>query len=159
MPNSATSSSRPSTARLSRLAGAIALLALIGFIDSSYLAAKHYLGGPLPCTVFSGCEKVTTSRYAMFAGLPLGLWGAAYYLTLLLLAVGHVDTGRAALLRLAAGLSFAGFAASAWFVYLQLFVIRAICPYCMLSAATATALAVVGALALRRLRVPAAPPG
>lgn len=150
MANSVTSSNRRSTAALNRLAAAVALLALIGFVDSGYLAAKHYLGGPLPCTVFSGCEKVTSSRYAVLAGLPLALWGAAYYLALLLLAVGYFDTGRAALLRAAAGIAFAGFAASVWFVYLQLFVIRAVCLYCMISAAATAGLAVVGTLILHR---------
>jgi uncharacterized membrane protein len=120
----------------------------IGFADATYLAAKHYLGTPLSCSIFEGCEKVTTSRFATIAGVPLGVAGAAYYLVVFLTVIAYLDTRRLGIIRFAAGFTAVGFLSSLWFVYLQLFVIGAVCPYCMLSALASTALFIVGAMFL-----------
>jgi uncharacterized membrane protein len=117
---------------------------LIGFIDAAYLTTKHYLGAPPPCGVFGGCETVTTSKYATIAGVPLALLGALYYLAVFLFVIAYLDTRRIGILQMTAGFSAVGFLASVWFVYLQLFVIKAICPYCMLSAFASTVLFMVG---------------
>ena len=122
---------------------------LIGFVDAAYLTAKHYLGAPPPCGLFGGCETVTTSEYAKVAGVPLALLGALYYLAVFLSTIVYLDTRRSGILRMTAGFTAVGFIASLWFVYLQLFVIKAICPYCMLSALVSTVLFVAGMRVLR----------
>lgn len=129
---------------------AFLFVSLAGFADSTYLAAAHYLGAPLSCSVFTDCEKVTTSRYAVIAGIPLGVFGAMYYMAVFLLTIAYIDTRRTAVLAAAVGITAFGFLASIVFVCLQLFVIRAICPYCMASALSSTILFVIG---LRILKV------
>jgi uncharacterized membrane protein len=124
-------------------------VSLVGFVNAAYLTAKHYLGAPPACSLFAGCEKVTTSRYATIMGIPLALLGAIYYLTLFLSVIAYLDTRRVGIFRGAAGFTAVGFVASAWFVYLQLFVIQAICQYCMLSALTSTILFLLGITVLR----------
>jgi uncharacterized membrane protein len=124
-------------------------VSLVGFVNAAYLTAKHYLGTPPACSLFAGCEKVTTSRYATILGVPLALLGALYYLAVFLAVVAYVDTGRVGIFRGVAGFTAVGFVASAWFVYLQLFVIQAICQYCMLSAFTSTLLFIFGITVLR----------
>ena len=128
---------------------AFILLSLAGLGDASYLTAKHYLGVPVACSVFEGCDKVLTSQYAVWWGVPVALLGVAYYLTLLILAAGFVFTGRVALFRFAAMLTAAGFAASLWFIYLQLFVINAVCLYCLISSVASTLLFILGIYALK----------
>jgi uncharacterized membrane protein len=125
---------------------------LVGLIDAAYLTAKHYLGTPPACSLFAGCEKVTTSHYAMIAGIPLALLGAIYYLALFLIVIAYLDTGRIEMIRLASGLTAIGFVSSIYFVYLQLFVIQAICIYCMLSALASTVLFIIGMMMLRGMR-------
>ncbi len=147
--NSAPLSSRRSAVP-NALVGALLVAAFVGFADATYLTAKHVLGTPLACLVFAGCEKVTTSRYAFVFGIPLAAYGAAYYLAILLALVAYLDTRHATVLRAAAAFTAVGFLASVYFVYLQLFVIHAICPYCMLSAAASTTLFVLGVFVLRR---------
>lgn len=124
-------------------------VSLLGFIDAAYLTARHLLGAPPPCGRFGGCETVTTSGYAAIAGVPVALLGALYYLAIFLSVVAYVDSGRPGILRMTARFTAVGFIASAWFVYLQLFVIRAICLYCIFSALASTLLFLLGAAILR----------
>ena len=119
------------------------ILSAIGLLDATYLTVKHYLGGIPPCTL-RGCEVVLTSAYNTIAGVPVALLGVLYYVTILLLSLAYLVSKKEAILRYAAHLTPAGFLASAYFVYLQLFVIKAICLYCMASAATSTLLFILG---------------
>ncbi len=127
---------------------AFLVIGLLGFLDAAYLTVSHYRGEVPPCSLVQGCEQVTTSPYATVSGVPVALFGVLYYLAIFVLAVLHLDRRRDAFLRLAAYLTFVGMAASAWFVYLQLFVIKAMCLYCMFSAATSTALFGLGVAVL-----------
>lgn len=120
------------------------ILSLIGFLDADYITIKHYLGVPLTCSVFEGCEKVTTSQYAAIGNIPVALFGATYYLSILVLVILYLDTGKASLIHFISHFSVVGFLASLWFIYLQLFVIKAICFYCVVSAITSTSIFVIG---------------
>jgi len=123
--------------------------ALIGFIDAAYLTFEHFLGRVPPCSILHGCEKVTTSPYAEVFGIPLALFGAIYYFTLLVLIIAHFDLRKQIILKLAALITPVGFLSSLYFIYLQLFVIKAICLYCMISAAASITLFVLGIIILR----------
>lgn len=119
-------------------------LSFLGFLDASYLTASHYSGAPVICSVFDGCEKVTASVYSTFGNVPVALMGMAYYFTLLFAVAWFLSTRDKKSIVFASGLTAAGFFASLWFVYLQLFVIKAICLYCMISATTSTLLFILG---------------
>ena len=56
----------------------IALLALLAFGVSLFLSISHYLDLTVPCSITHGCEIVLTSKYSIFLGLPLAVWGVAY---------------------------------------------------------------------------------
>jgi uncharacterized membrane protein len=132
-----------------------ALLALAGLFVASYLAL-YKLGyiGTLACSVGS-CETVQTSRWATFAGAPVAMWGVAYYVVVLALSLAGLsgalrDSQRVSQLLVA--MTAAGVLFSLWLTYLELFVIHAICMYCVISALIAVALSVVAVLDLRELR-------
>lgn len=127
------------------------ILSLIGFIDASYLTAKHYLGIPLACTVFEDCEKVTTSQYATIGGIPVALLGVIYYLAIFFLTLAFLETKQIKLINFAARLTVVGFLASLWFLYLQAFVLHAFCLYCLISAAISSALFILGIFLLKSL--------
>ncbi len=120
-----------------------AFLAFIGFLDASYLSLKHFIGGPVPCLI-GGCEQVTTSVYSTIGPVPIALVGALSYLTLLLLAVYAWEHGSEKAFALASWLALGNFLVSVVLVSLQLFVIHAICLYCMASATISTLLCVIG---------------
>ena len=120
----------------------IGLLSFFGLIDASYLAAKHYSGTIPPCAIVKGCEAVTTSQYATISlpavegGVSVALLGAIYYLIVLIISIAIIETKNDSLKKFLAGFSAIGLLASIWFISLQLFVIKALCLYCLVSAFT-----------------------
>ncbi len=115
-------------------------VSILGFFDAAYLTIQHYTQFTLPCTITHGCDLVTKSEYSSIAGVPVALLGALFYLAMFFATYIIIETKRHDLLRFVALGSIAGFLSSCWFVYLQFFVIHAICQYCMLSALTSTTL-------------------
>ena len=120
------------------------IFSAVGFADATYLTVKHFLGTPIPCAILQGCEQVTNSQFATVFGVPVALLGSFYYLTILILSVVYLDTRQFLALKLATSLTIFGFLASLWFVFLQVFIIKAICLYCMISATTSTLLFISG---------------
>lgn len=118
--------------------------AIVGFIDATYLTVEHYLGNIPPCAITSGCETVLTSSWSTIAGVPVALLGALFYLCMMLLTIFYLKTKREKIIRLAILGTLAGLLAEVWFVWLQLFVIKNICFYCMISAGATLALCVFG---------------
>lgn len=149
MMNLETSLNKPSKPINKWLAWIFALFSFVGFLDATYLAVKHYLGTPVSCSIFAGCEKVTTSQYATLWGVPVALFGAIYYLFIFVLVVAYLDTKKEQVLYFVARLTAIGFLASIWFLYLQLFVIKAICFYCVVSFIASAVLLILGIVLLR----------
>ena len=121
---------------------AAALLSLLGIADALYLTVEHVTGQSVKCTIISGCSEVLSSPYAVVAGIPLAALGAAAYFTVFSLATLAAFGYRAAG-TLLTPLIAAMFFVSLWLIYLQAFVIREFCQYCLLSAAITTALLVI----------------
>lgn len=114
----------------------VLLLALIGLGDSTYLTTKHYLGESVPCSITEGCDTVLTSPFATYLGIPTALWGALYYLALVLLVALFLQTHSSRILGLAFGLATGGLLVSATLIYVQGFILSAWCFYCLISALT-----------------------
>ena len=85
------------------------------------------------------------SAYALFFGIPVALFGVAYYLTIIISAIAYLDSKKEAFLIFLASFTIVGLLASAWFVFLQVAVIGALCIYCLASAVTSTILFALGA--------------
>lgn len=119
----------------------VALLALLGLLIAIYLTLyKAGAIAEIACTVGS-CETVQMSRWATFLGLPVAAWGIVFYVALLALALsglqGSLADSRAVSVALVAVTGW-GVLFSAWLTYLELFVIRAICQWCVVSAILVT---------------------
>ncbi len=125
------------------------LFALLGFLDASYLTIEHYRGVVPPCAIVSGCETVTTSAYSVLFGIPVALLGALYYLMIIVLSILYLDSKKEKILKILARATVLGLLASAYFVYIQGFVLHAWCLYCLGSATTSTLLFIVGRLFMR----------
>src|SRR3989344_4571381 len=126
------------------------VLALFGFLDASYLTVQHYLGAIPPCFVTTGCETVLTSPYSVFLGLPVSLLGAVFYLLLFLLLAAYFDTKKSKLVLWAAYLAPIGFLSSLFLLYIQFFILKELCSYCLVSAAVSTGLFLTGFVIIKR---------
>jgi uncharacterized membrane protein len=115
-----------------------ALLALVGFFDSLYLAVERAIGGNVICPTGGGCETVAASSYStLFGSIPVAYLGVAGYLALFGLAILSIYRDDLLGLRLPLillAISSVGALFSLYLVYLQIGVIGAICFWCMVSA-------------------------
>lgn len=123
------------------------ILALAGAFDAGYLLIQTVSGGAVICPNVSigkfnlnQCNIVLATPYAKIFGLPTAFYGLVVYFAFVILILYELNKqntqnkwGAIKILSILAG---AGVLISAYFVYLQFFVIGAICFYCLISAVT-----------------------
>jgi uncharacterized membrane protein len=117
---------------------AIAGLALLGLAISIYLTWVHYADVKPVCTGISDCEKVQTSDYAELAGIPVAVLGVVGYLSILASLRLRVEV--------TVLLAYVAVGFSAYLTWAELFKIDAICQWCVASALTSLAIAVLATL-------------
>jgi uncharacterized membrane protein len=118
---------------------ALGILAVAGLGVSGYLTSVRFAGDEPVCLVGGGCHTVQQSEYAELAGIPVAVLGIIGYATLLVAALLPGQLGRA--LGLFTALVSFGF--SAWLTFAELFIIDAICIWCVTSAVLITLALVV----------------
>jgi len=132
---------------------AIAVLALVGVFVATYLwLYKIGIIGVLQCGV-GACETVQASRYAELLGLPVALYGVVGYAVLLVVSLVGLSSsfsGRRGPDLLLAALATIGLAFTLYLTGIELFVIHAVCRWCVTSAVIITAIWVTSVAALRR---------
>jgi uncharacterized membrane protein len=117
-------------------------LAVLGLFVAGYLLVSHYSEANVLCVEGGGCDRVRQSIYSEVLGMPVALLGVLGYLLILgtlILEETNSEWAAAAPL-LVFGLTLVGVLYSAYLTYLELFVILAICPYCVTSAVVMVAL-------------------
>ncbi|MBI1723255.1 MAG: vitamin K epoxide reductase family protein [Gemmatimonadetes bacterium] len=133
---------------------AVAVLALVGLLLSTYLLLyKLGFTGPLVCGAGGSCERVQTSQWGVFLGLPVAAYGVGGYLAILgvaLLGLQERWQDRAEPTRWLAWLSGAGLAFTVYLKYLELFRIHAVCRWCVVSAVLITAIFGVSLAGLKK---------
>lgn len=130
---------------MNRLISAFIFTAMLGWVASIILTAIHFWVIPI---IPSGAELqgpmlVITSSWAYVGPIPLAAIGAVYYIVMIAMGSYWLTTKNKTIERILLPITAFGFVASMGFVYLQFFVIEAICPFCMVSAgATSVLLAI-----------------
>ena len=131
----------------------IVLLCLAGLFIASYLYLyKIGMIGTLACGS-GGCETVQLSPQSRFLGVPvalIGVLGYALLLVLALLALQPRFAGPAWPSRWLTWLAGAAVLFSLYLTALELFVIHAICRYCVVSAVLIVLIFLLAARELRR---------
>ena len=127
------------TRRHGGFGAAMTVLALIGFGVAIYLLAVRILGEPPTCGPIKGCETVAASPYATVVGVPVALFGVGFSLVLASSSIAWWRTADRRALHAAYGLGLAGMLAVAYLTYLEVFVIGAICVWCVTYAITIVA--------------------
>lgn len=128
-------------------------LTLFGLGDSGYLTWRHFQAAS-PFCPRGGCDLVLNSHYAEVWGIPLALIGALGYGILLILSLFAYWAEGSGVRRALSGLlifSTIGFLVSLALVYVQLFVLKSVCLWCMASAFTMTTIFLLTLFSLRTL--------
>lgn len=123
---------------------AFLFLSAIGFLDAAYLAVLHYYGISAQCLLVEGCDQVLLSSYASFGAVPLAIWGVLYYAAVFVVSLLYLESNKKWCLFIVAYGTAIGFFASLGLLYLQIFVIEALCFYCLISALISTLLFLLG---------------
>jgi uncharacterized membrane protein len=112
------------------------VLSIIGIADSVYLAGSAATDTPLVCDIngLGGCNEVAQSPYSKVFGIPLADFGLAFYSILLVLTVLYSRKDGEGLTNSLKAISIIGALLSIYFVFVQFFVIKALCVYCLVSA-------------------------
>ena len=112
----------------------VAIVALAGLADATYLSVQALTGETLSCGGSPDCFRVLGSPYAKVGGVPVALLGAFAYFCVFAFATfaafGYARAGTFLIPTIGAM-----FLATLWFLYVQAFLLKAYCRYCLLSAA------------------------
>jgi len=114
--------------------GAFSGLALAGMAVSAYLTYTHYADKPVACARYGGCDTVQASEYATLAGVPVALLGVLFCAGLLGLALwwlSRLPMAEEWAPLVAFAMTFMGVAFAAYLTYVELFVLEAVCIWCV----------------------------
>jgi uncharacterized membrane protein len=116
------------------------ILTLVGLSVSIYLTFLYSQPAPIVCV--TGCELVRESKYSNFLGISVPIWGVLFYFCVLAITffkqiTKHYDFLFTITLQT---MLTAGFIFSLYLTFLELFVIEAICQWCVVSAICSTLL-------------------
>ncbi len=114
----------------------ILLFAFFGLSDSIYIAQNEANNSPLLCNVnnLSGCNIVATSQYSYLFGISIAEYGVAFYAFIFVIAALELAVFDRMLRRVLQVASLIGVVASAYLTFLEIFVIHALCIFCLVSA-------------------------
>jgi len=125
-------------------------ISVIGLAIASYLTVTKLAGGSPICGPLQGCETVDASAYSSILGIPTAAFGIAYSLAIIVATAAWWRSGDRRILLAAYAVSLAGVVVEAFFVYLQVAVIHAVCVWCAGYGLTVVAGFVANIIALRR---------
>ena len=112
------------------------VLAVLGLLDSIYLAWLKFSGQYALCGPIGNCESVNTSQYSEIFGIPIAILGAGAYLAAIILlflenrGAFWAEYGPMFVF----GISLVGVLYSIYLTYVEIAILREICPYCVISA-------------------------
>ncbi len=132
------------------LAAAMAGFALLAMVALGYLAVEKLTNSHPVCFIVQGCDTVQASQYSTFLGIPVALYGLAAAVLSFLTVLGWWRTGDRRLLYVPYTLGLISLLVIAGLVYLELFVIHAICIWCTIAGASLILGWLVSVLAVRR---------
>ena len=113
---------------------AVAIVAVVGLADATYLTVQVLTGETLSCGGSPDCFRVLGSAYAKLGGIPVAMLGALAYFMVFALAT-FAGFGYSWAPRFLALIAGAMFLMTLWLLYVQAFLLHAYCRYCLFSAA------------------------
>lgn len=129
----------------------IALL-VVGLLVSIYMTIFKITGNEGMCLGSGDCSTVNASRFSEVNGIPVAVIGIGGYLAIL--GIVLLENRNSFLKQngtlMVFGLSLGGFLFTLWLVYVELVLLKAICPFCVTSQVAMTLIFIVAVIRLIR---------
>jgi len=123
----------PGPSPLIRYNRLIFLLSIMGVIMAVYVFQSFIRQSPIVC-VNTGCETVRKSQYSYPFGIPVPFFGLVGYSLMAILAYMRTTSPEKLPLKAILGIATFGVLFVSWFTYTELFIIKAVCTWCAVSA-------------------------
>jgi uncharacterized membrane protein len=135
-----------------RLSNIAIILTIAGLLVSIYMTIYKFTDNEKMCIGSGGCSVVNSSRYSEVNGIPVAVLGVAGYSAILavLLLERRNDFFEQNGAMLFFGLSITGFLFTVWLVYVEIALIKALCPFCLTSQAVMTVIFILSVIRLIR---------
>lgn len=127
-------------------------LTIVGLAVSIYMTIYKLSGNDGMCLGSGDCSTVNASVFSEVNGIPVAVFGIVGYAAILIV---HYFEDKMQFLRrngtmLIFGMSLTGFLFTLWLIYIELAVLKAICPFCVTSQAAMTLIFIVAVTRLIR---------
>lgn len=121
----------------------LAVAAVIGLIAAIASQLESGASGLCDINSYISCTQIIYSSYSSFMGVKLSLWAIFFFsLTIVLIAVHTISKAELAA-RILWGLLIAAIPIIAILIYIELFIIRALCIYCTIMHASIASMAII----------------
>ena len=127
------------------------VITLIGLAVSIYMTIFKLTDNESMCIGNGGCSIVNNSPYAVIYGIPVAAFGVGGYLAILVVIILETKAGnffKQNATMFTFGLTLIGFLFTLYLIYLEIFVIKALCPFCLTSQAAMTVLFILSIIRL-----------
>lgn len=108
----------------------ILFLSILNLIVSSYLFYLDLKKEVPFCLINSGCEFILQNKYSRIFNIPIAFLGIVYFLILLIFSF-LIFKGKNYLIKFFKIITTFGFLFALYLIYLQFFVIKSFCQYCL----------------------------
>lgn len=129
---------------------AMVALVIVGLAVSVYMTIYKYSGNDGMCLGSGDCSTVNASRFSEVNGIPVAVIGIVGYVAILIVLFyeNRSDFFRKNGTLLVFGMSLTGFLFTLYLVYLEIWVIKAICPFCVTSQVAMTIIFIIAVMRL-----------
>jgi uncharacterized membrane protein len=116
-------------------AGSLAL-SVLGALDAFYLSWVKISHTQIFCGGSGNCERVNTSVYSELLNIPISYFGMAAYVFLVIVLILEMRKliRKDLSILIIFGTCLIGVLYSLYLTFIEIWVIKAICPYCLISA-------------------------
>jgi len=125
---------------------------IVGVLVSIYMTIYKLTDNNAMCLGSGNCSVVNASRYAEVNGIPVAAIGVLGYAAIL--AVLYMETKNGYFKQngtlLVFGLALTGFLFTLWLIYVEIVLLKALCPFCVTSQVAMTITFIIAVIRLIR---------
>lgn len=128
------------------------VLTIIGLLVSIYMTIYKLTDNNAMCLGSGDCSTVNASRYAEVNGIPVAVLGILGYAAILATLYFETRTGffKQNGTLMIFGMALTGFLFTLWLIYAEIFLINALCPFCITSQTAMTLIFILSIIRLVR---------